>query len=196
MATTSFIVSGAEGSTAPGIKNDGWFPDISPVEARAAMRMDGTVTDERLRQALINGMSSVNAELRAWKRIHEYKGFASMDMVPMSERHMRRHPGANFLRYDYPWPPGVHTWQDDDAPEVPASIINIDGENIYLHLYRRAVYCLASAECVDRLRSYDLGKTGQDNTPEQDATHMGLMRDARYAIADIIGINRTVIDLI
>ena len=47
----------------PAIENDGWFPDILPTDVRAQARLDGTVTAERLRAALLQAMAAVNAEL-------------------------------------------------------------------------------------------------------------------------------------
>lgn len=49
------------------ITNDGWWPDIDPAKARDILRLDGTVTDPRLADALINAVGSVNAELAEWK---------------------------------------------------------------------------------------------------------------------------------
>lgn len=45
------------------IENDGWFPDMLPSDVRAQARLDGTVTAERLRAALLQAMAAVNAEL-------------------------------------------------------------------------------------------------------------------------------------
>lgn len=47
----------------PLIENDGWFPDMLPSDVRAQARLDGTVTAERLRAALLQAMAAVNAEL-------------------------------------------------------------------------------------------------------------------------------------
>ena len=38
-------------SPADSIANDGWFPDVSMAASRNAMRLDGTITDPRLRTA-------------------------------------------------------------------------------------------------------------------------------------------------
>lgn len=50
------------------IENDGFFPDIDPAAARARMRIDGTVTAERLAAALTEAAASANQQLAAWKR--------------------------------------------------------------------------------------------------------------------------------
>lgn len=50
------------------IINDGWFPDVVLADARELVRIDGTITSERLRAALIEAIASVNDELDAWKQ--------------------------------------------------------------------------------------------------------------------------------
>jgi hypothetical protein len=197
MANNTFIVPGAESSADVVINNFAWFPNISTQAARFAMRLDGTVTDERLKLALIKAMVEVNRELNGWRLKRVQEGHASLATVPLPDR--RRNELAQRHASGLPW----HYADDnreyfDFAPDAPVggAVTTVGGENVYLHYYRAAVYALAAAECIDRLRSYDLGKTGQDRNPEQDATHNSLLRDTRYAIADILGTNRSIIDLI
>ena len=65
------------------IANDGWFPDMDPAQVRAACMLDGTVTDERLRQALQVAMLSVNAELQDWADEQSSRwGYACLADVP------------------------------------------------------------------------------------------------------------------
>lgn len=45
------------------IRNNGFFPDIDLQEVRHTMRTDGTVTNTRLRSAIIEAMASVNEQL-------------------------------------------------------------------------------------------------------------------------------------
>lgn len=49
------------------VTNDGFFPDIDLAAMRAAMRLDGTVTDARLVDAVVTAMIGVNGELSAWQ---------------------------------------------------------------------------------------------------------------------------------
>ena len=49
------------------ISNDGFFPDMSLSQFRNQYRADGTITTQRLQDALIEGMASVNAELSTFK---------------------------------------------------------------------------------------------------------------------------------
>ncbi len=78
------------------IGNDGFFPDIDVDQARAAMRLDGTVTPERLRAALVDAALSVNDELAAWRGRQLAAGFAELGAVPAQRidglsRHVHRY---------------------------------------------------------------------------------------------------------
>ena len=64
------------------VKNDGWFPDIDMNALRASMRLDGTATYDRLRDATIDAIASVNAELGAWQAAHVAAGCADLSTVP------------------------------------------------------------------------------------------------------------------
>lgn len=61
------------------IANDGWFPAVSMAATRNAMRLDGTVTQERLRAALVNAMMDINRQLRAFKTAASAAGHASIE---------------------------------------------------------------------------------------------------------------------
>lgn len=63
------------------IENDGFFPDINPATARAQMRIDGTVTAERLVDALTEAAASVNQQLAAWKRAQIAAGAWALEDV-------------------------------------------------------------------------------------------------------------------
>ena len=64
------------------ITNDGFFPDIDVDQAYTAMRLDGTVTPERLRASLVEAVLSVNAELQAWKAAQMSFGRETLAHVP------------------------------------------------------------------------------------------------------------------
>lgn len=66
----------------PPIKNDEWYPAIELVALRAACRLDGTVTSERLRHAAVNALVHVNAQLAAWSVKQALAGCASLADVP------------------------------------------------------------------------------------------------------------------
>lgn len=66
----------------PPIGNDGFFPDIDVDQAYAAMRLDGTVTQQRMRAALVEAMLSVNEELQPWKAAQMSFGRTTLANVP------------------------------------------------------------------------------------------------------------------
>jgi hypothetical protein len=72
----------ATGSTTPiTIENDGWFPDVPLADMRAAERVGGAVSDERLTQAVIAAIVAVNAELAGWQQTHIDNGIAKLEDV-------------------------------------------------------------------------------------------------------------------
>ncbi|WP_043615177.1 head completion/stabilization protein [Chromobacterium violaceum] len=72
------------GDSAP-IRSGSFWPEVDPAAARAAMRLDGTVTAERLRGALIEAIASVNSQLADWRRLAQDAGNASLSAVPADE---------------------------------------------------------------------------------------------------------------
>ena len=64
------------------VTNDSWFPDIDMNALRASMRLDGTATHERLRDATIDAIASINAELGTWQAGHIAAGYADLAAVP------------------------------------------------------------------------------------------------------------------
>lgn len=66
----------------PALANDGWFPDLDPVEIRAQARLDGTVTPERLKQAILAAMADVNQQLAVYKAQQLLAGYAALAAVP------------------------------------------------------------------------------------------------------------------
>lgn len=63
---------------APPISSGAFWPDILPDRAREQLRLDGTITDARLRAALIEAVASVNAELADWRRERQAAGVATL----------------------------------------------------------------------------------------------------------------------
>ena len=74
----SLIATAPAGTPATVITNDGWFPDIDLVDVRAAVRLDGTVTNERLRPALVDAIVSVNQDLYTWQGARASLGAQSL----------------------------------------------------------------------------------------------------------------------
>jgi hypothetical protein len=66
----SFIATAPSSTTTPSasiVTNDGFFPDIDMDALREAVRLDGTVTAARLRDATIAAVIEVNNELQAYR---------------------------------------------------------------------------------------------------------------------------------
>lgn len=64
------------------IDNTFFFPAISLSEFREEMRIDGTVTPERLRKAIRTAMAEVNAELFVYRETQRLAGFNDLSDVP------------------------------------------------------------------------------------------------------------------
>ncbi|WP_258528594.1 head completion/stabilization protein, partial [Xanthomonas oryzae] len=64
------------------IANAPFWPAIAPADVRASMRLDGTVTDARLRQAIVAAMLAVNDALQAWADTQQAVGYAVLSDVP------------------------------------------------------------------------------------------------------------------
>lgn len=76
----------ATSQPAPGnqdvIINDDWFPNLALSTIRDILRIDGTVTDARLREAARNAISDINRRLAAFKAQHQASGIQSLADVP------------------------------------------------------------------------------------------------------------------
>lgn len=82
--TAIAIGSGTEDAPAA-IVNSAFWPDIDIEHARETMRLDGTVTPIRIREALVNAMAWANSELRAWRLEQQAAGHATLAAVPAEE---------------------------------------------------------------------------------------------------------------
>jgi hypothetical protein len=147
----------APSATETSIQADAFWPAVDPVKIRAAQRIDGGVTPERLREALIEAMAAVHARLLAWQELQIAAGYATLAAVPC---------------------PTI-----DDAP-------------VHVHRYFRAVGCLAKANVLERLRDYDSSGKGDKKAEASDPASDDLLRDAHWAVGDILGRARTTVELI
>ncbi len=160
---SSFIAAGqtiTPPQTQTTIVNDGFYPDIDLARVRTTMRLDGTVTDDRLSEALIAAVLEANAELAALKQRVQQAGHTKL-------------------------------------ADYPADKIN--GTSTLLHLYLRAVSSLAKADLIEKYTDYDTTATSLDDkklvsflaqAPEEHR------RNARWAIADMLGRTRVTVELI
>ncbi|WP_062112494.1 head completion/stabilization protein [Collimonas pratensis] len=144
----------------PMVENDGFYVDIHLPQMRDAVRLDGTVTDVRLREAVIAAILHVNYELRDWKLLQIAAGYASLAAVPADR---------------------------------------IDRESVLISLYRRAVYCSAKADLIERYRDYDSTASSLSDKKMMEALDNApgdQRRNAHWAIADIIGRSHLTVELI
>jgi hypothetical protein len=141
----------------PEIENAPFFPSIDPEDIRAAQRIDGTITAERLAECLMEAMASVNKELSSWKSTQIAAGHATLSDVPADQ---------------------------------------IGGTSIHVRRYLRAVGCFTKANLVERYRDFDTTARGDRKADVLDNPIDDLRRDGRWAISDILGVSRTVVELI
>ncbi len=81
---SGFVATGGKPSTAnPQLTNDGFFPDFELEAVRAALRLDGSVTDERLMPACVSAVIETNADLAPLKE--KYSEHAKLSLVPADQ---------------------------------------------------------------------------------------------------------------
>jgi hypothetical protein len=78
--------------------------------------------------------------------------------------------------------------------EVPSEQVN--DVSILAHLYLRAIQAATGAEITERYRSYDSTNAGHQNVDELTPSIDEYRRDQRWAIRDLLGCNRTTVELI
>lgn len=61
-------------------------------------------------------------------------------------------------------------------------------------LYKRAIYCYAKAELVERYRDYDMTAAGGRVAEEKDGVADDMRRNLRWAISDILGQSRVTVE--
>lgn len=81
----STIAIGQIPATELPISAGAFWPEIDPAAARAAQRIDGTVTAERWRAALIEAAATVIGLLGAWHLDQIAAGYTTLDTVPAVE---------------------------------------------------------------------------------------------------------------
>lgn len=104
------------------IPNNSFWPDIDLATFRSVMRVDGTVTPQRLKQVVLTAMAEVNAELYPWREQQELRGFNSLGDVPAEQlagRSVRLHHYENAV---WCWARAVlnERYQDFDATAAAA----------------------------------------------------------------------------
>ncbi|MDE4030827.1 head completion/stabilization protein [Glaesserella parasuis] len=90
----------------------------------------------------------------------------------------------------------LHTLQMKYATfdDIPSDHIN--GENLMITRYKRAVFCFAMANLYERYRSFDSTKEGAEKAEQFENSVDDLRRDARFAIRDMLKRKRWTSELI
>ncbi|MGN6655733.1 MAG: head completion/stabilization protein [Rhodanobacter sp.] len=78
----SGFVATTPATTPDPISSGDWYPTIDLADARAVMRVDATVTNERLTESIQNAMASVEDCLDAWQAQQVELGRATLADVP------------------------------------------------------------------------------------------------------------------
>lgn len=138
-----------------------WYPATNLADVRQAARLATTITDGRLRPAVVNAIAHVQAELATWQAQQAADGHATLAAVP--------------------------------APIIGTTSIKVA-------LYHTAVLAIVQALLEESARDQatmpaGLSKADRVLTAEvtRESTHW---RNARYAIADIIGTSRSTVRVI
>lgn len=159
-ATHHGIISTGTGTTPvaeAAIESGDFWPRIDPGQARLEMRLDGTVTPQRLRAALVEAVALVNTDLDTWAQDQQAQG---------------------------------HTTLADTNTKT------VDLVSLNVLRYRRAVYCYAAANLAERMRNFDTTAEGHKRADALTDPIDDHRRDARWAVSDIMGRTRTVVELI
>lgn len=139
------------------IINNGFFPDIQLSEIRNAMRIDGTVTNERLKHSALDAMQTVNRDLKDFRLKAQTQGKSRLSVC------------------------------DEEQ-------LNDESELDYL--YKRAVFCLTTANLYERYRSFDSTREGDQKADQLIDTAGDLKRDYHFAVRDILGGHRMIAELV
>lgn len=79
---SGFIANASRPAASADVESGAFWPAINIESLRSAVRLEGNVTEERLRMAVVNAVISVNDELRQWRATQEAAGATSLAQVP------------------------------------------------------------------------------------------------------------------
>lgn len=85
------------------IVNTEFWPSVDLSDLRDVMRIDGTITAQRLRHIALNEIASVNGDLFEWREAQQERGFKTLSAVPAeiiggSSIHLYRYKQAVYCR--------------------------------------------------------------------------------------------------
>lgn len=67
------------------ITSSAFWPTISPSDCRDVMRIDSSITPERLRAALVAAICDVNTDLADWRSLQTESGYTTLAEVPADQ---------------------------------------------------------------------------------------------------------------
>ena len=79
---SGFVANAGTTPATAGIGSGPFWPVIDPASIRQQMRIDGSVTNERLRTAIVAAVIAVNDELDTWRTHQQAAGHATLAAVP------------------------------------------------------------------------------------------------------------------
>ncbi len=143
------------------VANDGFWPDIDREKLRRDIRLDGTVTTERLRVALEAAIWSINAEMQDWQAEQIAAGHATL-------------------------------------ADVPA--VQLGGQSVKHMQYLRAIYYHVQSQLAEAYRDIDTLPQGAGKEPRVlsaiEVRIDSYNQQLRWAIADLRGTSRTIVELL
>ncbi|WP_323981067.1 head completion/stabilization protein [Aeromonas media] len=80
--STGFIANAPTAPAEGEITSSPFWPAISLPDLRSTVRLDGTVTTERLKHSAIDAVTSVNRDLAEWRTARQNEGIATLAAVP------------------------------------------------------------------------------------------------------------------
>lgn len=132
-----------------------FWPAISLRDLRMAARIPGGITTSRLMHATTEAVAHVTGQLQEWHARKLAAGYTTLEAVPSL------------------------------LPSGEAARQTINGENVKVYRYRRAVYSLARVFVLEGYRDVDTTAKGDKDASALDLQQEDLWRDARWSIADI-----------
>ncbi|WP_269792400.1 head completion/stabilization protein [Stenotrophomonas sp. Iso1] len=79
---SGLVANASPAKQEPDVTSGAFWPAIVMPSLRAAVRLTGDVTNERLRAAVVGAVIAVNDELATWSEAQQDKGHATMDAIP------------------------------------------------------------------------------------------------------------------
>lgn len=98
------LISYGTGENAPSdatVVNNGFWPDLTVDDFRNAERIDATITDTRIEQALRVAMADINRQLATFQDKQQGDGITTADAIPLESWHGQGHHTVLYRRAIY-----------------------------------------------------------------------------------------------